>query len=275
VDTSIEVTLPRVPILPPEYWGKKREVRHLLGRGRDNAKLARSMQGAGIGYEVFGLSLAPARSSGFQVCPGATPGCSTGCLALHGRAEAFPEVFASRVAKTVAFFTHRKWFLKKLQEEISQKTARALGRGLTPCFRLNVYSDIAWECLIPGAFLDNPQAESWDYSKIVKRVVAQSEHGWPPNYRLTLSRSEKNERDCLRILDEGLGNVAVVFHTLKKTDALPPTWQGFPVIDGDKSDLRFLDPFPGYVVGLRAKGRARKDLSGFAVPLHAQTLALA
>jgi hypothetical protein len=35
-------------------------------------------------------------------------------------------------------------------------------------------------------------------------------------------------------------------------------------IDGDDSDLRHLDP-PSVVVALYAKGRAKKDLSGFVV----------
>jgi hypothetical protein len=36
------------------------------------------------------------------------------------------------------------------------------------------------------------------------------------------------------------------------------------VIDGDLSDLRFLDR-TGVVVGVRAKGKAKKDVSGFVV----------
>lgn len=58
-------------------------------------------------------------------------------------------------------------------------------------------------------------------------------------------------------------NVAVVFGT-PKGHALPETWHGYRVVDGDVSDLRFLDP-PGTVVGLRAKGSAKKNQSTFVV----------
>jgi hypothetical protein len=35
-----------------------------------------------------------------------------------------------------------------------------------------------------------------------------------------------------------------------------------PVFNGDESDLRFLDP-KGSVIGLYAKGKAKKDTTGF------------
>ena len=37
-----------------------------------------------------------------------------------------------------------------------------------------------------------------------------------------------------------------------------------PVINGDKTDMRFKDPV-GVIVGLKAKGKARKDTSGFVI----------
>lgn len=266
---NVEVTLPRVPSLPSSYWGGKWQVSHLLLSGSKNVKLARSMTGRGLGYEIWGLSLAPHKSSGMNVCPNATPGCSQHCLALHGRAEVWANVMAGRIGRSLAFFTHREWFLRKLREEVGARSRKALAKSLIPCFRLNVFSDIPWEKHCPELFTDNPEARFWDYSKIIKRIFSPL----PENYRLTLSRSEKNEQECLRVLDNGLGNVAVVFHT-DKSKALPPTWHGYPVLDGDESDLRFLDPWPGYVVGLRAKGRARRDTSGFAVPLSVTSLSL-
>jgi len=43
---------------------------------------------------------------------------------------------------------------------------------------------------------------------------------------------------------------------------MPETYNGLPVFNGDESDLRFLDP-QGVIVGLYAKGKAKKDTSGF------------
>ena len=81
----------------------------------------------------------------------------------------------------------------------------------------------------------------------------------PENYHLTFSRSEETSDDrMLRILNKG-GNVAVVFR-----GSLPKTYLGYPVIDGDKNDLRFKDP-KGVVVGLVEKGLAKKDETGFVV----------
>jgi hypothetical protein len=83
----------------------------------------------------------------------------------------------------------------------------------------------------------------------------------PANYHLTFSRSESNEADCIKLLDRGV-NVAAVFQTV------PASWQGFNVIDGDKHDLRQLDPRGpiGTVIGLLPKGRkAKQDTSGFMV----------
>ena len=56
-------------------------------------------------------------------------------------------------------------------------------------------------------------------------------------------------------------NIATVFG-IKKTLPMPETYLGLPVFNGDESDLRFLDP-KGVVVGLYAKGKAKKDTTGF------------
>ena len=78
---------------------------------------------------------------------------------------------------------------------------------------------------------------------------------------LTLSWHEKTDAEnALELINKGL-NFAVVFDTAKG-QPLPAQFNGIPVIDGDIHDLRFLDQ-KGVIVGLRAKGKARKDTSGF------------
>jgi len=54
-------------------------------------------------------------------------------------------------------------------------------------------------------------------------------------------------------------NIAVVFN-----GAFPIYYKGREVIDGDESDIRFMDK-PNVVVGLKAKGKARYDMSGFVI----------
>ena len=53
------------------------------------------------------------------------------------------------------------------------------------------------------------------------------------------------------------GNISAVFR-----DFIPKKYKGFKVINGDETDLRFLDP-KNCIVGLIAKGKAKKDYSGF------------
>jgi hypothetical protein len=55
------------------------------------------------------------------------------------------------------------------------------------------------------------------------------------------------------------GNVAMVFE-----NKLPTTYKGKKVINGDENDLRFLDS-KNVIVGLVAKGKGKKDDSGFVI----------
>jgi hypothetical protein len=97
----------------------------------------------------------------------------------------------------------------------------------------------------------------YDYTKLPKPYKRTRS-----NYDITFSRSETNEKDCLDALANGI-NVAVVFST-KKNEKLPDSYLGYEVISGDEHDLRFLDK-KGVIVGLTAKGKAKRDTSGFVV----------
>ena len=97
-----------------------------------------------------------------------------------------------------------------------------------------------------------PDVQFYDYTKILNRKVQAY-----PNYHLTFSRAESNDRDVAKAIAAGM-NVAVVF------DEMPKRYMGKRVVNADTDDLRFLDP-KGVVLGLTAKGRAKKDTSGFVV----------
>lgn len=124
--------------------------------------------------------------------------------------------------------------------------------------RPNGSSDVPWERAAPGIFAV-PGIRWYDYTKSPARMEAFLSGRLPSTYHLTYSRDERpeTERRALGYLARG-GTVAVVF------ERLPETWYGFPVVDGDAHDARFLDA-PGTVVGLVAKGAARRDVSGFVV----------
>jgi len=238
----------------------------------DNAKAEKA---AAFGYYNIIHYLAPADIAGVgDVCPNRSPACTAACLGWHSGHAAIGEtnnVRTARLAKTRAFMTDRQAYLVRMVMEIARARRYAEGRGLKLCVRLNGSSDIAWEGirLQPSGrtlFEIYPDVQFVDYTKNAKRF----DRALPPNYCLTFSRSETNEATAIGLLQRGF-NVAVVFAVK------PREWFGFPVVDGDESDLRHLDPrgfLPetgqqyrsGYVIGLTPKGRnAKKDSSGFVV----------
>lgn len=241
----LTVRLPDVPSVPAPLRGESYTLRRLLSPGKTNSKLAKA---EALGWVVAGLSLAPAMESGRQVCPDSTPGCRSICLYGQGRPRTFTRIQAARVARTVAWHEHREWFLSQLRAELAGL------RGPRTAVRLNVFSDLPWERLCPGMFSEFPGIQFYDYTKSYRRMVSEL----PPNYHLTFSRSERNEAACGALLAANK-NVSVVF----RRAPLPTEWWGFPAVNGELHDLRFLDG-SGVVVALLAKG-GKGDTSGFVV----------
>lgn len=217
---------------------------------------AKTRKGSARGYLTGILYLAPDRISGaINVCPNASPACRQACLYSAGRGS-FSNVQKARIEKTVFYVKDRESFLSTLKANVQSLYTKAKAKRMTPTVRLNGTSDIGWERYT--VFQEFPKVRFYDYTKSKARMLAFLSGSMPSNYSLTFSRSETNESDALDILSMG-GNVSVVFRS-----TLPKTWNGYPVINGDETDLRFLDP-KGVVVGLIAKGKAKKDTSGFVV----------
>lgn len=228
---------------------------------------AKTVKGEESGYLTGILYLAPHTLAGRNVCTHASAGCIFSCLFAAGMG-AFESVQGARIAKTKAFFRDPKGFVETLAQDIEALKRKAARLGLSPCVRLNGTSDLPWENL-GGQIGVNlmrrfPEIAFYDYTKHPGRARAFLEGRLPANYSLTFSRSECNGETALQLAKAGV-NVAVVF-AAKKGSKLPRTWAGRPVIDGDKDDLRFLDK-RGCIVGLRAKGKAKKDESGFVVQI--------
>jgi hypothetical protein len=214
--------------------------------------------------------MAPASTSGFNLCPNATQGCIDLCLGKYsGQAGMVSDqengtnsVRESRIAKARLFMSDRETYMRHLERQIARLVAQAAKEGLTPCVRLNGSTDIAFERMaylgVDGQRITLlarfPNVQFVDYTKIASRMEKA-----PANLSLTFSRAENNEAQCLELLARG-HNVAIVFaHGLP----VSRSWNGYRVIDGDKHDLRHLDP-RGVVVGLSPKGRkAKADMSGF------------
>jgi len=223
-----------------------------------NAKIRK---GEKSGYQTRGLHLAPSNLSGFNTCSFASDGCAAACLNTSGRG-AQGNVQDARINKTIFFFKERASFMEKAIKEIKSAIKKAEKNGLIPCFRLNLTSDLPWEKIkFEGKTIFElfPTVQFYDYTKVPSRMIQFLAGNLPSNYHLTFSKSESNDSEVQFVTKNG-GNVAVVFAGKE----LPNTYLGKQVIDGDKDDLRFLDP-AGVVVGLLAKGKAKKDKSGFVV----------
>lgn len=219
---------------------------------------AKTPKGEKIGVLTGILYLAPANISGFEVCPRRTVGCTKSCLYSAGRGR-FSNVQKARINRTKLFFENRELFLNMLRLDIRLLEIQAEQMGMLPAVRLNGTSDIDWTRF--GLMEEFPNVRFYDYTKVLNRLKKL-----PPNYYVTFSRAESNDIDSLTAIKMG-HNVSVVFN-LGKNDPMPTTWSGAPVYDGDETDARFLDPQGGYIIGLRAKGDAKKDTSGFTVRLN-------
>ena len=217
-------------------------------------------KGTKLGYLSFILHLAPADLSGKETCPKRTAGCTAACLNTAGRGGMFKKgentnmIQKARIRKTVQFFFDRDQFMKDLYQDIVKAKKFADKQGLIPVFRLNGTSDLSWEKYKVGSTGMNlfqlfPTTQFYDYTKVLGRKVAQY-----PNYHLTFSKADGNDADVAKALAQGMSVVAVY-------DEIP---EGVP--SADETDLRFLDP-KGVMLGLKAKGRAKKDYSGFVIRL--------
>ena len=161
------------------------------------------------------------------------------------------------------FFEARFDFMALLVKDIELAIKQSERLGLVPVIRLNGTSDIAFEKyevvrggkLFRNVFAAFPTIQFYDYTAILGRKVSEVS-----NYSLTFSAKDGNDADVQSAIAQG-SNVATVFG-IKKTEPMPEFYNGLPVFNGDESDLRFLDP-KGVVVGLYAKGKAKKDTSGF------------
>ena len=214
-------------------------------------------KGTKMGYLSFILHLAPADLSGKETCPKRTAGCTAACLNTAGRGGMFKRgentnmIQKARIRKTQYFFNNRAEFMADLVSDINKAIRFAERKGLTPVFRLNGTSDLSWEKYTAAYGMNIfelfPNVQFYDYTKVLGRKVKHL-----TNYHLTFSKADGNDSDVAEALFQGMSVVAVY-------DKIPA---GVP--SADETDLRFLDP-KGVMLGLKAKGRAKKDYSGFVI----------
>ena len=221
-----------------------------------------------------------------KICPYQdVAGCKEACLNTAGRGgiikkgETTNVIQEARKRKTNLYLEDRNTFMSYLITDIQKFVKYCEKKDKLPCIRLNGTSDIQWENIYVGNMeqysLDTtdiklfnkkehdldcknifelfPDVQFYDYTKIPTRKVEQHK-----NYHLTWSYSEANMKYA-NLFDRIAYNIAVVFN-----GDMPIHFKGREVVNGDESDLRFLDK-SNVIVGLKAKGKARKDTSGFVI----------
>ena len=210
-------------------------------------------KGEKLGWLTLGLSLSPSTMSGKNFCSHSSVGCRAACLNTSGMGV-FPNVQAGRLKKSHFFTQDRTTFLVQLEKDIEAGIRKAKRDGMRLAVRLNVLSDLPWENLIDmSKYAD---VMFYDYTPNPKRMISFLRGELPANYHLTFSRKESNQPIVDLIAKMG-GNIAAVF-----AGSLPETYLGRPVVNGDETDTRFLDP-KSVIVGLVAKGKGKKDTTGF------------
>lgn len=240
------------------YTGYKSK--NLLSVGADSKTIKSLKKGILTGI----LYLAPNDISGYNTCANATEGCIDACLYTSGHGR-FTNVQEARIRKTKWFFEERDTFMAQLVKNAEALERKAYREKMIPAIRLNGTSDIPFEKIrvvrqgieyrnIMRAF---PGISFYDYTKILGRKMALA----MPNYHLTYSLAEDNDVQAMEALKQGYNLAAVM--RLKRNDPKPETWGGYPVVDGDEFDARFLDPEGGHIVALFAKADAVDDTSGF------------
>lgn len=240
----------------------------LLGVGSN----AKTIKGDGEEYETAILYMTPYKvavgGKTYNSCSMAEQAsCIEGCLNTAGRAgiikkgETTNTIQAARLRKAHWFYSDREGFMLQLMQDIAKHQTSCEKRGIQAVVRLNGTTDIRWELIkVQGYTIFElfPRVQFYDYTKIANRNTSHIE-----NYHLTWSYSGASERYAAMMqtaVDKGM-NVATVFRKAYNEKA----WMGLPVVDGDKDDLRIKDPKGGHIVALYAKGKAKKDTSGFVV----------
>lgn len=223
--------------------------------------VTKTTKGRKWGYHTGVLYLHPDARN----CQWWSEGCRKSCLVTAGRAGILKPghktntILEARRRRTRYLREDYDGFILDLHHDVQLLQRQAEHDGLDTAVRLNGTSDLDWRRVVEYW----PSVQFYDYTKSFDRMCDWLAGRMPDNYHLTFSRTEDNDHDCRRILDWD-GNVAVVTMT--------GGWDGDNMLDshghqvnGDQHDLTFLHPHKSILV-LKAKGKARKDTTGFTLP---------
>lgn len=226
---------------------------------------AKTVKGQSEGFLTGILYMAPANLSGYNTCSMASIAqCDVACLNTAGLGGVYSSIQLARINKAKLYFEHRELFMHNIVLDIKKLIARAKKLGFTPLVRLNGTSDIKFENVpltVDGIEYANimsvfPDIQFYDYTKIANRVDL------PANYDLTFSYSGVLKyQKYVQIALQNKMRIAVVFRSEK---TIPEKFLGLPCVSGDNTDIRHIEA-GNIIVALYAKGKAKKDQTGFVV----------
>lgn len=233
-------------------------------------------------YGIKKVKLPPGTRT--TLCASATAQCKASCLVFSGQNLNDRYNTIKKLSLTMALFHEPVAFMRMLYEATEKWQRECSCEGSVPFLRLNVYSDIPWELLVPDMFDRFRDVRFYDYTKVAGRMPLRGGRYPVENYDLTFSYAgTKANLDAVDYeIRQNRRRVAVTFATIgtsryvapgqkiptqpprpgKKETAhrwpyvpeigLPNEFMGLTVIDGDQSDFRPYDPAP-CIVGLRWK----------------------
>lgn len=226
---------------------------------------AKTVKGQKEGFLTGILYMAPANLSGYNTCGmEKIANCGEACLNTAGLGGVYSSIQEARIKKARLYFEDRELFMHNIVLDIKKLIARAAKKGFIPLVRLNGTSDIPWENVpvtVDGIIYPNimgvfPSIQFYDYTKRANR------ENLPSNYDLTFSYSGVIQyQKYVNMALKKRMRIAVVFRDEK---LIPKTFLGLNCVSGDNTDIRHIEQ-NNLIVALYAKGKARKDRTGFVV----------
>lgn len=139
-------------------------------------------------------------------CVRATPECASSCLAFSGRNLADDYNTVKKYSLLQSLVHEPEAFIRILWEAIRRHRDNSYAMKTMPLVRLNVFSDLPWELMVPRLFEDFPDVQFYDYTKVPEREP-------PANYDLTFSfaGTERNVAAMDSEIRDYGRRVAVVF----------------------------------------------------------------
>lgn len=200
----------------------------LLTKGEASPKLAKDQR-----YMTRILYLASAVYKA-ELCPNAGL-CKEHCLIVHAGRGAIGGydnmVQRARKARSDWYLTNPVAFKAQLVHEIRLAVKASTKAGIPLAIRLNGGSDLNWDDI----YAQFPQVQFWEYTKRPDLALGKQN-----NVQWTYSHNERTTARIIGQLVVNSVNIAMVFN-VKRGQPLPPMVGSVHVVDGDLSDLRFLD----------------------------------